>query len=111
MEAGVTDSEEEVLVVMDLADLSHVSEGGLRFRLQRGAWICGPRFFWSGRLRSRLGDRGFRGRDFGDRRFGRFGPDFFGFGFNGFGFPYYPYYAYSYYDPYYRYPYYYPYPY
>ena len=28
MEAGVTDSEEEVLVVMDLADLSHVSEGG-----------------------------------------------------------------------------------
>jgi len=36
MEAGVTDSEEEVLVVMDLADLSHVSEGGASVQASEG---------------------------------------------------------------------------
>ena len=36
MEAGVTDSEEEVLVVMDLADLSHVSAGGASVQASEG---------------------------------------------------------------------------
>ena len=36
MEAGVTDSEEEVLVVMELADLSHVSEGGASVQASEG---------------------------------------------------------------------------
>ena len=36
MEAGATDSEEEVLVVMDLADLSHVSAGGASVQASEG---------------------------------------------------------------------------
>ena len=111
MEAGVTDSEEEVLVVMDLADLSHVSEGGASVQASEGRVDLRIEVFLVEETSVASVIVVSAGAISGDRRFGRFGPDFFGFGFNGFGFPYYPYYAYPYYYPYYRYPYYYPYPY